>query len=102
VADAGARLVDPAILPFGVAVAIFSSALPYSLEMVALRRLSTKAFGTLMSFEPAIAAVAGVVLLHERLTALQWLAIAAIVVASVGAVKGERPERLAERADFAP
>jgi inner membrane transporter RhtA len=102
VADAGARLVDPAILPFGVAVAIFSSALPYSLEMVALRRLSTKAFGTLMSFEPAIAAVAGVVLLHERLTALQWLAIAAIVVASVGAVKGERPERLTERADFAP
>ena len=41
-------------------------------------------------------------LLHERLTGLQWLAIAAIVVASVGAVKGERPERLTERADFAP
>ncbi len=102
VADAGARLVEPAILPFGVAVAIFSSALPYTLEMIALRRLSTRAFGTLMSFEPAIAAVAGVVLLHERLTGLQSLAIAAIVVASVGAVKGERPERLTERADFAP
>ena len=100
--DAGPRLVDPAILPFGVAVAIFSSALPYTLEMIALRRLSTRAFGTLMSFEPAIAAVAGVVLLHERLALLQWLAIAAIVVASVGAVKGERPERLSERADFAP
>lgn len=102
VLDAGTRLVDPAILPFGVAVAIFSSALPYTLEMIALRRLSTKAFGTLMSFEPAIAAVAGVVLLHERLALLQWLAIAAIVVASVGAVTGERPERLTERADFAP
>lgn len=102
VADAGARLVDPAILPFGVGVAIFSSALPYTLEMIALRRLSTRVFGTLMSFEPAIAAVAGVVLLHEHLSLTQWSAIAAIVVASVGAVKGERPEQLAERADFAP
>lgn len=102
VVDAGARLVDPAILPFGVGVAIFSSALPYTLEMIALRRLSTKVFGTLMSFEPAIAAVAGVVLLQEHLTFMQWSAIAAIVVASVGAVTGERPELLTERADFAP
>ncbi len=102
VASAGARLADPAILPFGIGVAIFSSALPYTLEMIALRRLSTRVFGTLMSFEPAIAAVAGVLLLHERLTATQWTAIAAIVVASVGAVTGERPERLTERADFAP
>jgi inner membrane transporter RhtA len=102
VLDAGARLIDPAILPFGVAVAIFSSALPYTLEMIALRRLSTRTFGTLMSFEPAIAAVAGAVLLHERLTGLQGLAITAIVVASIGAVKGERPELLTERADFAP
>lgn len=102
VANAGARLADPAILPFGLGVAIFSSALPYTLEMIALRRLSTRVFGTLMSFEPAIAAVAGVLLLHERLTATQWTAIAAIVVASVGAVTGERPERLTERADFAP
>ena len=102
VVDAGVRLIDPDILPFGVGVAIFSSALPYTLEMIALRRLSTKVFGTLMSFEPAIAAVAGVVLLHERLTVMQWSAIAAIVVASIGAVKGERPELLTERADFAP
>jgi inner membrane transporter RhtA len=102
VADAGARLVDPSILPFGLGVAIFSSALPYTLEMVALRRLSTKVFGTLMSFEPAIAAIAGVALLHERLTLTQWTAIAAIVLASVGAVAGERPRAVAERADFAP
>ena len=102
VASAGGRLADPAILPFGIGVAIFSSALPYTLEMIALRRLSTRVFGTLMSFEPAIAAVAGVLLLHERLTATQWTAIAAIVLASVGAVTGERPERLTERADFAP
>jgi inner membrane transporter RhtA len=102
VVDAGALLIDPAILPFGVGVAIFSSALPYTLEMIALRQLSTKVFGTLMSFEPAIAAIAGVVLLHEHLTSTQWSAIAAIVVASAGAVTGERPELLTERADFAP
>ena len=89
VADAGARLFDPSILPFGLAVAIFSSALPYTLEMVALRRLSAKAFGTLMSFEPAIAAIAGAVVLHERLTLTQCAAIGAIVLASVGAVAGE-------------
>jgi inner membrane transporter RhtA len=102
VADAGARLFDPSILPFGVGVAIFSSALPYTLEMIALRRLSTKAFGTLMSFEPAIAAIAGVVLLHERLTLTQWTAIGAIILASVGAVAGEPAHVVTERADFAP
>jgi inner membrane transporter RhtA len=89
-ADAGTRLLDPAVLPFGLGVAIFSSALPYTLEMIALRRLSAKTFGTLMSFEPAIAAIAGVVILHERLTLTQWLAITAIISASVGAVAGER------------
>jgi inner membrane transporter RhtA len=102
VADAGAGLFDPAILPFGMGVAIFSSALPYTLEMIALRRLSTKVFGTLMSFEPAIAAIAGAVILHERLTLTQWAAIGAIIVASVGAVAGEPPHAVPERADFAP
>ncbi len=102
VADAGAALFDPSILPFGVGVAIFSSALPYTLEMIALRRLSTKVFGTLMSFEPAIAAIAGVVLLHEQLTITQWTAIGAIILASVGAVAGEPPHVVTERADFAP
>jgi len=100
VIDAGTRIVAPSTLPFGIAVAIFSGALPYSLEMIALRGLSTKAFGTLMSFEPAIAAVAGAVLLHEHLTLTQGLAIGAVIVASVGAVMGERPELLTEQADF--
>ena len=101
VADAGSRLFEPAALPFGLGVAIFSSALPYTLEMVALRRLSTKTFGTLMSFEPAIAAIAGVLVLHEHLTGIQWLAIAAIIGASVGAVAGEPAHVDHERADFA-
>ncbi len=99
--DAGRGLVAPGVLPFGLAVAVFSSALPYTLEMIALRRLSAKTFGTLMSFEPAIAAVAGVIVLHEQLTALQYLAIGAIIAASVGAVAGE-PAPLDGRADFAP
>jgi inner membrane transporter RhtA len=99
VVDAGTRLVDPAMLPFGVGVAIFSSALPYTLEMIALRRLSTRVFGTLMSFEPAIAAIAGAVLLHERLTVTQGLAIGAIVVASVGAVGGEPTQMPGQQPD---
>ena len=93
IADAGTRLLDPAIWPFGLGAAIFSSALPNTLEMIALRRLSAKTFGTLMSFEPAIAAIVGVVLLHEHLTAVQWLAIGAIICASMGAVAGE-PEHV--------
>ena len=89
-ADAGRTLVAPSVLPFGIAVAVLSSALPYTLEMVALRRLSAKSFGTLMSFEPALGALAGAVILGERLMAGQWLAIGAIVIASIGTVAGER------------
>jgi inner membrane transporter RhtA len=89
-ADAGHGVLALSVLPLGFAVAVFSSALPYTLEMVALRRLSMKTFGTLMSFEPAVAALAGVTLLHEQLTSPQWLAIGAVIVASVGAVSGER------------
>ena len=102
IADAGTRLLESSLLPLGLGVAIFSSALPYTLEMVALRRLSAKVFGTLMSFEPAIAALAGWVVLREQLTATQWIAIAAIIAASVGAVAGEPPHVQTERAGFAP
>jgi inner membrane transporter RhtA len=89
VADAGQALFAPWIWTYGLAVAVFSSALPYTLEMIALRRLSAKTFGTLMSFEPAIGAMAGVALLHEHLTSMQWLAIGFIIAASVGTVSGE-------------
>lgn len=99
--DAGPALLAPDVLPYGVAVAVFSSALPYTLEMIALRRLSAKTFGTLMSFEPAIASIAGVIVLQEHLTVLQYVAIAAIIAASVGAVAGE-PSWRDDRADFAP
>jgi len=89
VALGGRGMFSPAVLPMGLAVAILSSAFPYTLEMIALRRLATKTFGTLMSMEPAIAACAGLVFLNEKLTATQWLAIAAVMIASMGTVKGD-------------
>ena len=83
----GTGILSPAVLPMGFAVAVLSSAFPYTLEMIALRKLATKTFGTLMSLEPAIAALAGLVFLSERLTATQWLAIGAVMVASMGTVR---------------
>lgn len=93
VAHAGSALLSPSLLPYALGVAVLSSALPYSLEMVALTVLPARSFGTLLSLEPAIAAVAGVSLLDERLSLLQWLAIAAIIVAAAGtALSVQRPE----------
>jgi inner membrane transporter RhtA len=90
VAHAGSALLHPAILPAAFGVAVLSMALPYSLEMMALTRLPTRTFGMLMSLEPALAALCGLVLLHEQLSGLQWLAIAAVIVASAGATLGSR------------
>ena len=83
-AEAGAALLAPGVLMAGLLVALLSSALPYSLEMVALRRLDRKSFGVLMSLEPAVAACAGFALLGERLGAIQWLAIGLVIAASAG------------------
>ena len=87
---AGSALLSPALLPYAVGVAVLSSALPYSLEMVALTRLPARTFSTLLSLEPALAALAGMIFLQEHLTALQWFAIAAIMVASAGTVLSAR------------
>lgn len=81
---AGTALLDPAILPVALIVAVLSTALPYSLEMMALTRLPTRTFGTLMSVEPAFAALSGLLFMGEMLTPLQWTAIGAIICASVG------------------
>ncbi|MGH1574452.1 EamA family transporter [Methylobacterium sp. P31] len=89
-AGAGSALLAPGILLAGLAVALMSSALPYSLEMVALRRLDRKSFGVLMSLEPAVAACAGLLLLGERISAAQWLAIGLVITASVGMTAGSR------------
>lgn len=84
-AHAGTALLAPAILPMALGVALLSTAIPYSLEMAALTRLPTKTFGTLMSLEPAIGALCGMIFLHEMLTLTQWFALAAIITASIGA-----------------
>ncbi|MBC7466107.1 MAG: EamA family transporter [Bdellovibrio sp.] len=79
-----AEVFQISILPLGLAIAVLSSALPYSLEMMAMKNISTTTFGVLMSLEPAIAALMGFLFLNENLTAIQIAAIACIIVASVG------------------
>ncbi|XAH25842.1 DMT family transporter [Xylophilus sp. GW821-FHT01B05] len=83
-AHAGTALLDPSLLVAGLLVGIFSSALPYSLEMVALKRLPRRTFGILLSLEPAVGALAGVFILAELPTPVQWLGIAFIMAAAIG------------------
>jgi inner membrane transporter RhtA len=80
----GAQLLSPAILPAALAVALLSSALPYSLEMMAMPRLPTRTVGVLMSLDPALGALSGLYFLGERLSWIQWAAIVSIMVASAG------------------
>jgi inner membrane transporter RhtA len=84
---AGPTLVAPHVLLFGLAVAVLSSAIPYALELLALRRLPSSTFSILLSLAPALAAVAGFVILHQVLDVLDALAIAFVIVASMGAVR---------------
>jgi inner membrane transporter RhtA len=95
---AGAALFSLSALPFALGVAVLSSALPYSLEMYALTRLPARTVGILVSVEPAMGALLGLAFLDEHLNAFQWLAIAAIIAASIGAVLGARkaPVEIAE------
>jgi len=88
------------VMPIGLAVAILSTALPYSLEMIALTRLPTRIFGTLMSMEPALAALSGMVFLGETLTFTQTLALCSIIAASMGSTLTMRPEPKVEKIDL--
>lgn len=88
------------LLPIGLAIAILSTALPYSLEMIALTRLPTRTFGTLMSMEPALAALSGMVFLGEMLTFSQTLALGAIIMASMGSTLTMRQETKIEKVDI--
>ena len=84
-AAAGTSMFSLSVLPLALLLGIFSSALPYALEIVALKQLPSQTFGILMSLEPVLAALSGFVFLGERLTFEQWIALACIIVASIGA-----------------
>lgn len=81
----GSHLLRPSVLGKGSAIGVLSSAIPYSLELAALRRLRASVFGVLMSLEPAMAAMSGLVFLHQRLRWQEWVAVVAVMLASVGA-----------------
>jgi inner membrane transporter RhtA len=88
-AAAGAGLFHPDVLLLGSAVAILSSVVPYSLELVALRQVTPRAFGVLLSMDPAVAAAAGFAVLGQHLTGRDLLALALVSVANLGnALKG--------------
>ncbi|WP_061708462.1 threonine/homoserine exporter RhtA [Pseudenterobacter timonensis] len=88
------------VLPVGLAVAVLSTALPYSLEMIALTRLPTRIFGTLMSMEPALAAMSGMIFLGETLTLTQTLALCSIIAASMGSTLTMRPPHKINEVDI--
>jgi inner membrane transporter RhtA len=89
--SAGHHLGDAQLLGAGVGVGLLSSALPWSLELEALRRLPSHIFSVVLSLEPAVAAAAGFVFLHEHLRTRSWLAIALVVLASAGAARRRGP-----------
>jgi inner membrane transporter RhtA len=96
IVEGGSALLRPSVLAGGFCVALLSSLIPYSLELVALRRLSASTFGLLMSLEPAMAALAGVLVLSQPLSAVLVLAIAMVVVASVGTTLAGRAVEAAD------
>jgi inner membrane transporter RhtA len=85
VAGGGYALLDPGLLLAGFGVAMLSSAIPYSLELEALRRLPARVFGVLMSLEPAVAALVGLLVLGERLDSRAVAAVLLVTVAAAGA-----------------
>ncbi|HEY2600678.1 MAG TPA: EamA family transporter [Thermoleophilaceae bacterium] len=90
IADAGSHLLEPRLLAVGFGVALLSSVVPYSLELEALRRIRPGVFGVLMSIEPAMAALAGFIVIGQDLSTVDVVAIALVVSASVGATRGAR------------
>ncbi|MCJ1680567.1 EamA family transporter [Streptomyces sp. APSN-46.1] len=95
VLEAGSDLLAPRTLALGVGVAVLSSVLPYTLELLALRRLPASTFAILMSLEPAIAASAGFLVLRQAMSALDALAIALVIAASMGAVRSQTRKKAA-------
>lgn len=90
IVEGGADLLRVDILLFGAGAGLLSSAVPYALELEALRRMPARVFGILLSLEPAVAALVGLIVLREVLSGVQWLAIACVVIASVGASRSRQ------------
>jgi inner membrane transporter RhtA len=97
VATGGFARLTPGLFAAGIGVALLSSAIPYTLEMIALKELPARTFGILMSLEPAVAALAGLVFLHEVLSPRQWLAVLLVIAASTGStLTSRRADKAAE------
>jgi inner membrane transporter RhtA len=90
----GPAVFRPGILAIGAGIGLLSSVIPYSLELEALRRMPPRVFGILMSLEPAVAALVGLVLLGQVLTGAEWIAIGCVMVACIGATRGASAGRL--------
>jgi inner membrane transporter RhtA len=85
IVEAGSQMLNPTILALGFAIGLLSSVIPYSFELIALRRIPPRVFSILMSLEPAAAALAAMIVLGEFLSLVQWLAMGCVVAASIGA-----------------
>jgi inner membrane transporter RhtA len=85
--ESGGQMLNSTVLMLGLAVGLLSSVIPYSFELIALRRIPARVFSILMSLEPAVAALAAMILLEEFLSWVQWLAMACVVMASIGATR---------------
>jgi threonine/homoserine efflux transporter RhtA len=98
VAAGGTTLLNPGLLLLGVGVGLLSSVIPYSLELEALRRVPARIFGILMSLEPAVAALIGLLVLGEILDAREWAAIGCVILACAGATRSQRDPPTAPQA----
>ncbi|MFX4307870.1 EamA family transporter [Acinetobacter soli] len=78
------HLLQPEFWPKALLIAVLATVIPYALDLFALQRLTKLSYGTLSSLSPALAALAGLILLHEQITALQWLALGCVILASIG------------------
>ncbi len=87
----GRAMFRPAVLGIGVAIGVLSSVIPYRLELESLRRMPMRLFGVWMSMEPAVAALIGLVMLGQRLSVLEWVAICCVMAACAGAAQGALP-----------
>jgi inner membrane transporter RhtA len=94
----GTGLLRPDLLLIGAAIGLLSSVIPYTFELEALRRMPARVFGILMSLEPAVAALVGLVILGEMLDLREWTAIGCVVVACLGATRSQETPREAPEA----